>query len=256
MHNLVCRDEVKQVILTMRTLYASQFNKNFPSEGKTAVPMQMVEDEVAKALIGVTPQQFQRGLVLLSTSGQKYMPSFADFRAMCVGEDWWNAQKAWIKACEYTKLTKPKPVLLTDGSYEYRDITTLAKFALDQVMLFIIDGEMYRAKDEFVRLYEAYVIEAQLKGRIQEWYQERPNLTWSESEKQHVPVDNEVARQQLENLKRKLNVRNREIPKPQKLEVNEAKKRVQNEWPDPFDNPNEYQAMKANGFGLILEARV
>lgn len=248
MHNLVCRDEVKQVILTMRTIYASQFNKNFPSEGKTAVPMQMVEDEVAKALIGVTSQQFQRGLVLLSTSGQKYMPSFADFRAMCVGEDWWNAQKAWIKACEYTKLVKPKPVLLTDGSYEYRDITTLAKFALDQVMLFIIDGEMYRAKDEFVRLYEAYVIEAQLKGRIQEWYQERPNLTWSESEKQHVPVDNEVARQQLENLKRKLNVRNREIPKPQKLEINEAKKRLQNEWPDPFDNPTEYQAMKANGF--------
>ena len=251
MHNLVCRDEVKQVILTMRTLYASQFNKNFPSEGKTAVPMQMVEDEVAKALIGVTPQQFQRGLVLLSTSGQKYMPSFADFRAMCVGEDWWNAQKAWIKACEYTKLTKPKPVLLTDGSYEYRDITTLAKFALDQVMLFIIDGEMYRAKDEFVRLYEAYVIEAQLKGRIQEWYQERPSLSWSESEKQHVPVDNEVARQQLENLKRKLNVRNREIPKPQKLEINESKKRVQNEWPDPFDNPVEYQAMKANGFVSI-----
>ncbi|MEG2268293.1 MAG: hypothetical protein RSC68_28710, partial [Acinetobacter sp.] len=223
MHNLVCRDEVKQVILTMRTLYASQFNKNFPSEGKTAVPMQMVEDEVAKALIGVTPQQFQRGLVLLSTSGQKYMPSFADFRAMCVGEDWWNAQKAWIKACEYTKLTKPKPVLLTDGSYEYRDITTLAKFALDQVMLFIIDGEMYRAKDEFVRLYEAYVIEAQLKGRIQEWYQERPSLSWSESEKQHVPVDKEEARQHYENFKKKLNVRNREIPKPQKLEVNEAK---------------------------------
>ena len=69
MHNLVCRDEVKQVILTMRTIYASQFNKNFPSEGKTAVPMQMVEDEVAKALIGVTSQQFQRGLVLLSRIG-------------------------------------------------------------------------------------------------------------------------------------------------------------------------------------------
>lgn len=251
MHNLVCRDEVKQVILTMRTLYASQFNKNFPSEGKTAVPMQMVEDEVAKALIGVTPQQFQRGLVLLSTSGQKYMPSFADFRAMCVGEDWWNAQKAWVKACEYTKLRKPKPVLLADGSEEYRDITTLAKFALDQVMLFIIDGNMYRAKDEFVRLYEAYVIEAQLKGRVQVWYQERPSLSWSESEKQHVPVDNEVARQQLENLKRKLNVRNREIPKPQKLEINESKKRVQNEWPDPFENPAEYQAMKANGFVCV-----
>jgi len=67
----------------------------------------------------------------------------------------------------------------------------------------------------------------------------------------HKPVTNDIARQQLENLKRKLNVRNREIPKPQKFEVSEAAKRVQNEWPDPFDNPNEYQAMKANGFNRV-----
>jgi len=33
--------------------------------------------------------------------------------------------------------------------------------------------------------------------------------------------------------------------------VNQAAKRVQNEWPDPFDNPNEYQAMKAKGFNRV-----
>jgi len=252
MNHLVCRDDVHELIATLRTLYASQFNKNFPAEGKNSVPMQVVEERVAKAMIGVTSEQFQRGLLLLSTSGNKFMPSFADFRTMCIGEDWWNAQKAWIKACEYTKITKPKPVTLADGSFQYRDITTLAKFALDQVMLLINDGEMYRAKEEFIRLYEAYVLEAQIKGRFQEWYQERPSLAWSESEKKHVPVANDEAQQQLANLKAKMNVRNRQVPKPQKLEANKAKAVIQNEWPDPFENPSEYQSMMANVFNRVL----
>ena len=252
MNHLVCRDDVHELIATLRTLYASQFNKNFPAEGKNSIPMQAVEERVAKAMIGVTPEQFQRGLLLLSTSGNKFMPSFADFRTMCIGEDWWNAQKAWTKACEYTKITKPKPVTLADGSSQYRDITTLAKFALDQVMLLINDGEMYRAKEEFIRLYEAYVLEAQIKGRFQEWYQERPSLAWSESEKKHVPVANDEAQKQLANLKAKMNIRNRYVPKPQKLKANKAKVVVQNEWPDPFENPNEYQSMMANGFNHVL----
>lgn len=252
MNHLVCRDDVHELIATLRTLYASQFNKNFPAEGKNSIPMQIVEDRVAKAMIGVTTEQFQRGLLLLSTSGNKFMPSFADFRMMCIGEDWWNAQKAWIKACEYTKIMNHKPTELPDGTFQYCEITKLAKFALDQVMLLINDGEMYRAKDEFIRLYEAYVLEAQIKGRVQEWYQERPSLAWSESEKKHVPVTNDEAQKQLANLKAKMNIRNRHVAKPQKLETNEAQAIVQNEWLDPFENPAEYQAMTANGFNRVL----
>lgn len=248
MNNQITQNDIQFLIATLRTLYASQFNKNFPAEGQNAIPMSMVEAIVANALIGVTKHQFDRGIVLLSTTCKKFMPSFAEFKELCVGQDWWNSQKAWVKACEYTKIMKHKAVEIEKDVFQFQEITTIAKFALDQVMLLITDGEMHTAKREFMRLYEEYLAEAQLKGRVQEWYQERPNLTWSESEKQHVPVGNEVARQQLENLKRKLNVRNREIPKPQKLKVNEAAKRVQNEWPDPFDNPAEYQAMKTNGF--------
>ena len=248
MNNQITQNDIQFLIATLRTLYASQFNKNFPAEGQNAIPMSMVEAIVANALTGVTKHQFDRGIVLLSTTCKKFMPSFAEFKELCVGQDWWNAQKAWVKACEYTKIMKHKAVEIEKDVFQFQEITTIAKFALDQVMLLITDGEMHAAKREFMRLYEEYLAEAQLKGRVQVWYQERPNLTWSESEKQHVPVGNEVARQQLENLKRKLNVRNREIPKPQKLKVNEAGKRVQNEWPDPFDNPAEYQAMKANGF--------
>jgi hypothetical protein len=251
MNNQITQNDIQFLIATLRTLYASQFNKNFPAEGQNAIPMSMVEAIVANALTGVTKHQFDRGIVLLSTTCKKFMPSFAEFKELCVGQDWWNSQKAWVKACEYTKIMKHKAVEIEKDVFQFQEITTIAKFALDQVMLLITDGEMHAAKREFMRLYEEYLAEAQLKGRVQEWYQERPNLTWSESEKQHVPVGNEVARQQLENLKRKLNVRNREIPKPQKLEINEAKKRLQNEWPDPFDNPAEYQAMKANGFASV-----
>lgn len=240
MYEATHQNDLKRLITALRTKYAAQFNKNFPSEGKNAVPMQVVEDEAARNLVGVTPMQFERGLALFYTSINRFMPSFADFRAMCTGEDWWNTQKAWIKACEYTKIIKPKPVELPDGTLQYRDITTLAKFALDQVMIFINDGEMYRAKDEFVRLYEAYIMEAQIKGRKQEWYQEKPSLTWNEEEKKHVPVDNEIAKQQLENLKKKLHAKNRNVAQPQKLKAPVKSKSVESTWPDPFDNPQGY----------------
>lgn len=240
MYNPLPQNDLKRLMTALRGKYASQFNKNFPSDGKNAFPIELVEQEAARNLVGVTPMQFERGLALLYTSTNKFMPSFADFRAMCIGEDWWNAQKAWIKACEYTKIVKPKPVELPDGALQYRDITTLAKFALDQVMIFINDGEMYRAKDEFVRLYEAYIMEAQIKGRKQEWYQEKPSLTWNEEEKKHVPVSNEEAQKHLEEFKKKLNVKNRNVAQPQKLKATVNPKSVESTWPDPFDNPQGY----------------
>jgi len=238
MHNLLHQNELRELITALRTKYAGQFNKNF--EGKNAVPMEIVEVEAAKNLIGVTPAQFRRGLALLYTSINRFMPSFAEFREMCIGEDWWNPEKAWVKACEYTKLTKPKLAELSDGTKQYRDITTLAKFALDQVKATIQDGEMYRAKDEFIRLYEAYVAEAQIKGRTQEWYQEPAALETKEGSKVHTPVSNSIAQEQLENLKAKLNVKNRRVAQPQKLEPKKQPKQVENYWPDPFENPDEY----------------
>lgn len=238
MHEILHQNDLRDLITALRTKYAGQFNKNF--EGKNAVPMATVEAEAAKNLIGVTPAQFRRGLALLYTSINRFMPSFAEFREMCIGEDWWNPEKAWVKACEYTKLTKPKPIQLEDGTKQYRDITTLAKFALDQVKSTIQDGEMYRAKDEFIRLYQAYVAEAQIKGRKQDWYQESPALETKADSRIHTPVSNSIAQKQLENLKAKLNVRNRTVAKPQKLESKKQPKQLENFWPDPFENPKEY----------------
>lgn len=244
MNNQITQNDIKFLIATLRTLYASQFNKNFPVEGTNAIPMSMVESIVGNALTGITKQQFDRGIVLLSTTGKKYMPSFADFKELCVGQDWWNAQKAWVKACEYTKIVKHKAVEIEKDVFQFQEITTIAKFALDQVMLLIIDGEMREAKREFMRLYEEYLAEAQLKGRVQEWYQEPKQLTWNNEKKEHVPVEKEDARLALENLKQKLNVRNRHVDKPQEFKPTSKQQPVQKELgPDPFENPKAYVEM-------------
>ncbi|EOR06827.1 hypothetical protein [Acinetobacter tandoii] len=244
MNNQITQYDIRFLIATLRALYASQFNKNFPTEGVNAFPLSMVEGIVGNALTGVTKQQFDRGIVLLSTSGKKYMPSFAEFKELCVGQDWWNAQKAWVKACEYTKIMHHKKTKLADNREQYQEITTIAKFALDQVMLLITDGEMYEAKREFIRLYEEYLAEAQLKGRVQEWYQEPAQLTWNNEKKEHVPVEKEDARLTLENLKKKLNVRNRHVVKPQELKPTEKSQQVKQELgPDPFDNLEAYAEM-------------
>ena len=245
MNNLICQNDIKMLIATLRTIYATQFNKNFPAEGKNAIPMNMVEQIASNTLAGVMPHQFQRGLVLLSTSGKTFMPSFAEFRTLCIGQDWWNAEKAWVKACEYTKIIEHKAIEIEKGVFQFQEITTIAKFALDQVSLLIADGEMYRAKDEFVRLYGEYLAEAQLKGRVQEWYQEPKQLTWdNEQEKrvEHKPISNLEAQEHLNALKQKMNVRNRNIPKPQELKPSPKPLNtlIINEWPDPFDQPEEY----------------
>jgi hypothetical protein len=256
MHNLLIQNDLKRLITALRAKYATQFNKNFPSEGKNAFPVEALELEAAKNLVGVTPMQFERGLALLYTSVNKFMPSFADFRSMCVGEDWWNPQKAWVKACEYTKIVDHKKTELPNGEMQYREITKLAKFALDQVKHYINDGEMYQAKDEFIRLYESYVAEAQFKGRFQEWYQEPTALTWSETKKDFQPIDSKEALTHLEQLKKRLNVKNREIHKPQKLKPSNTQTMVHNEWPDPFENPKEYlNSCDMDGVHVPVEIR-
>ncbi|WP_149931645.1 hypothetical protein [Acinetobacter oleivorans] len=244
MNNQITQNDIQFLIATLRTLYASQFNKNFPSEGANAIPMSMVESIVGNALTGVTKYQFDRGIVLLSTSGKKYMPSFAEFKELCVGQDWWNAQKAWVKACDYTKITKHKAVEIEKDVYQFQEITTITKFALDQVMLLITDGEMHEAKRQFIRLYEEYLAEAQLKGRVQEWYQEPILLAHKNEQKVHKPVSNVEAQKHLNSLMQRLKINGRKPAPVQKLQAKEKEPELIKELgPDPFDNPYEYAEM-------------
>lgn len=245
MHNFVCLQDVQVLIGTLRVIYASQFNKQYPLTGPAAIPMEMIESVALNSLTGVNKNQFNRGLALVNTSGKTFMPSFAEFRTLCIGQDWWNAEKAWVKACEYTKIIEHKAIEIEKDIFQFQEITTIAKFALDQVSLLINDGEMYRAKDEFVKLYSEYLAEAQLKGRVQEWYQEPKQLAWSndqEKQVEHNPLPNAEAQKHLEALKQKMNVRNRHIRKPQELKPTPKplSTLITNEWPDPFDQSDAY----------------
>ncbi|MDV7640216.1 hypothetical protein R4611_09980 [Acinetobacter baumannii] len=235
---------LKELIAAYRTKYAVQFNKNFPVEGKNAVPMQIVEQHLAKALVGVTPNQLQRGLALFYASTNTYMPNFAEFRAMCMGDDWWSAEKAWVKACEYTQITQHKKVRLPDGREQNQEITTLAKFVLDQVYSLIQDGEMYKAKMEFIKVYDEYKAEAQLKGKIQAWYQEPILLAQKSEQKVHIPVSNDEAQKHLKSLMERLKINGRKPAPVQKLKAKEKEPELTKELgPDPFDNPHEYAEM-------------
>ncbi len=171
MRNSVDLNDVKALIATLRIVYAAQFNKQFPVDGPNVMPMYAVEQIALGTLVGVDKTQFQHGMIRLNTSGRQFMPSFADFRLWCIGQGWWSAQVAWSKACDYTKIMHPKAIEISKGVFQYRDITTIAKQALNQVYTLILDGEIYQAKKQFIDLYESYVADAQLRGESQEWYQ-------------------------------------------------------------------------------------
>lgn len=245
MHNFVCLQDVQVLIGTLRVIYASQFNKQYPLTGPAAIPMEMIESVALNSLTGVNKNQFNRGLALVNTSGKTFMPSFAEFRTLCIGQDWWNAEKAWVKACEYTKIIEHKAVEIEKDVFQFQEITTIAKFALDQVSLLIADGEMHRAKSEFMSVYSEYLAEAQLKGRVQEWYQEPRQLTWDNDQEkrvEHVAVSNEEAQRHLNNLMAKWNMKNRKVHKPQELKpkAKPLNTPITNEWPDPFEQPDAY----------------
>lgn len=255
MHNPVDFQDVQALIGTLRVLYASQFNKQYPLSGPNAIPMQMIESVVVNSLVGVNKTQFNRGLALVNTSGKTFMPSFAEFRTLCIGQDWWNAEKAWVRACEYTKIMKHKKSKLADGVEQYQEITTIAKFALDQVILLINDGEMYRAKDEFMKLYTEYLAEAQLLGRMQQWYQEPVQLSWAgqESQAEHVPISKEDAKKKYAEFLEKWSQKNKVAVKPQELKPSPKPLNtpIINEWPDPFDDTEMYvSACDADGVSI------
>lgn len=50
--------DIRFLIASLRTIYATQFNKSFPQEGKNAMPMQMVEQIAKNTLVGVRKNQF------------------------------------------------------------------------------------------------------------------------------------------------------------------------------------------------------
>ena len=234
MHDQITMQDVKELIVALRTIYASQFNKQFPSEGNSAIPLSAVEQIAIRTLAGINKQQFVNALARLYTAGGKFMPSLAEFRIWCVGESWMLAEEAWSRACKFTVDRRVK-------------ITELTKYALDEVRYLIELGKMKSAQDNFTATYNVMVNQAQIKGRIQQWFVPAPEL----QEPEHVPLTKSQVQEKLKDLMKKSNYKDRVVHVPRKLEVQEKDLPITNEWPDPFDQPEEYlKSCRADGIAV------
>lgn len=223
MHNMVDLNDVKSLIATLRTVYASQFNKQFPADGVNAMPLSAVEQIGLITLAGIQKYQFNNALGRLYTAGGKFMPSLAEFRSWCVGESWMSGDEAWSRACQFTVNRKTK-------------ITQITKYALDEVLYLINLGKMRPAQDNFMATYNVMVNQAQIKGRIQEWY--KPPALLKEPE--HTPMNNEELREKLSDFMKKAKFKDRIIVVTRELKPTPKAEPVDTYWPDPFENPEDY----------------
>lgn len=225
MHDLVDIHDVRELIIALRTVYTSQFNKQFPSEGHSAIPLNALENIALRTLVGINKKQYGNALARLYTSGGKFMPSLAEFRTWCVGESWMLAEEAWSRACQFTVNRTVK-------------ITQITKYALDEVQYLIDLGKMRPAQDNFVSTYNVMVNQAQIKGRVQEWYIPPKSL----KEPEHVPLTKSQVQQKLAEFMKNSNYKDRVVHVPQKLKSKDKSLNtpVLNEWPDPFDQRESY----------------
>jgi hypothetical protein len=135
MHKITIQD-IRILISDLRVIHAAQFNKNFPTTGDNAIPMEFVESKAMECLCDVNVDQFERARNRLLKSGGKFMPSFSDFRDWCIGETWMSADEAWARACRFT----------ADKSVQ---ITQITKVALDEVIQLIYEGHMKQHENSF-----------------------------------------------------------------------------------------------------------
>lgn len=141
----------QQLILTLQTMYAPFFAKHF--EGK---PMNLVEEIVKAALIGIDRDGFNRGMARLLSGQNNLMPTIQEFKSWCVTGTW-TAIEAWYHVCEWSK----------DSDHK---ITVMAKQCWDEVYHIVLDGSMREAKSQFLNLYAERLTRAQLQGVKQQTY--------------------------------------------------------------------------------------
>lgn len=241
------KPQAEQLVDTMRVIHGGLFANQMGN-----VSPAQIETIIMGALFGITEQQFNFGLSQLSSS--RYCPTIAEFRAMCLTGSWWSVDEAWARACEYTKDRTQK-------------ITTLTKYALDQVEYMITLGQMNEARNQFKGIYSANLLKAQAAGKQQEWHQAPKQIAFKVEDKprdQKFNLDESQVRIQLmtsELMKQGLSFKQAfdqsqkairgEIKEINKMSEDIKKIEVRPDtdyWPDPFDNREEYlKALKAEG---------
>lgn len=236
-------EQASQLIDTMQVTFGGAFKNQMGN-----VNPAQIETIIVGALYGITEQQFNTGLAQLSL--QRYCPNIAEFRALCMAGSWMTVDEAWARVCEYTK-----------DRLKTR-ITTLAKYAFDQVEFLITNGNMKEASTQFRSIYNALLLKAQMQGKHQEWYSAPKALPLHGFVEQETPTQ----KSGLNEEQKRIQVMTMQLisqgmnPKEAftqsqlavRGEVKEMAKVLSEKkvnplpdtdfWPDPFDNIEQYKA--------------
>ena len=223
----------RELVEDMLFLYGKKFTDQWSGLKKSQIIAKLVEK-----LSCITFEQFTRGLQRLETA--EWPPSIPEFKNWCLGKyEYQSHDDAWLQALSYEKNNRSHL------------INKFAKHAFDEVIKpYGHLGSSDTFYKVFTSVYKRLITEAKERNEADEVYEAVVQLGNTKTDGNHNPVSNEFAQQQLENLKNKLNVRNRMVQKPQKLKPTIKQEPLENPWPDPFDNPDQYQEMLVSARNL------
>ena len=218
-----CEQDARKLVEDMLFMYGKKFTDNWSGLNKGQVIAKFAEK-----LSDITYEQFLRGLKRLDTA--EWPPAIPEFKKWCKGVyEYQTPDEAWLQALMYEK---------NNRSHE---INKFAKQTFDEVIRpygHLGSSDMFYKV--FCSIYKRIITEAKERGEADVIYGPVLQVGTSAQEKSRICVTNEEAKQHLEELKKKLNVKNRKVVQPQKLEPKKQPKQVENFWPDPFANPEEY----------------
>ena len=239
------QQQAQQLIDTMRVIHGNLFTHQMGN-----VLPEQVETIIVGAMVGVSEAQFHFGLAQLST--QAYCPSIAQFRALCISGSWWSIDEAWARVCEYTK------------DRNKNKVTTLAKYAFDQVEYLINMGQMKEAQSQFKGIYNANLLKAQIQGKSQTIYEPPKQIGTAliaeektpsqkaglnDEQKLILAMADRLRQQGMQPkeafIQAQIAIRG-EVKNANKFE--HAKQGLSTKpdseyWPDPFDNFDQYKAL-------------
>lgn len=152
--------QADDLIVTLQALYGNLFIDSM--KGLTLTQVKTVATGVMMTL---SDEQINRGMAMLNAkAGQGgYCPTIAEFKTWCMAGSWWTVDEAWSRVCDHTIKNSVK-------------LTTLAKYAFDQISHHVSTGDMKAAQRQFKAVYVDLLSKAQLKGESQRWYEAPPQI--------------------------------------------------------------------------------
>lgn len=168
------------LIVTLQALYGNLF-----IDSMKGLTLTQVKNVATGIITTLSDEQFNRGMGQLNAkAGQGgYCPTIAEFKTWCMAGSWWTVDEAWGRVCDHMIKSSVK-------------LTTLAKYAFDQIAHQVSMGDMKGAQRQFKAVYVDLLSKAQLKGESQRWY-EAPKQIATKLKEQGASLVADVPKQTL-----------------------------------------------------------